>query len=407
MKKIFLPIVILLVASNVFAQESEIARWSFGIKGGIDYYRVSPYASAPDDYWFPFWKDYASQASFAAPILFVERTVNPYFGYGLEVGYFAYNRTTKNNGKYAGVEGGTLDAAIYGSVNVLNLINSKRLENWQRFNIYANFGLGGGWYHYDIETKANGREKYNSGSPFGYLGLTAAYSISRPFELFLEGQYRSYTKDNMGGANVSSYSTDALALLVGLRYKIGTANKTHTRNVSVEEYYPAPVRFIGDGGANSARLQQVEDDVNILKKDVAQLKKQLDELKAKLKELESKSQGESVTVSFQNIEFGFDNAKLTESSKQLLDEIVKQLKADKNWNKLVVSGHTDNIGSADYNKVLSASRAVAVKDYLVKAGIDGNKITTAGWGFEKPIATNDTEEGRAKNRRVDFEIFRK
>lgn len=67
-----------------------------------------------------------------------------------------------------------------------------------------------------------------------------------------------------------------------------------------------------------------------------------------------------------------------------------------------IEGHTDNIGSMGYNIDLSQKRAEAVKDYLVRKGIDESRVSTIGFGFQKPIAPNDTEEGRALNRRAEI-----
>jgi OOP family OmpA-OmpF porin len=68
----------------------------------------------------------------------------------------------------------------------------------------------------------------------------------------------------------------------------------------------------------------------------------------------------------------------------------------------VIEGHTDNVGKAEYNDRLSDDRAKSVRQYLIdKFGIDASRITSAGYGFNKPIASNDTKEGRQKNRRVE------
>ena len=67
-----------------------------------------------------------------------------------------------------------------------------------------------------------------------------------------------------------------------------------------------------------------------------------------------------------------------------------------------LAGHTDNIGSEEYNMKLSEKRAKAVMEYFVRKGIDPNRFTTKGFGFTEPVASNDTKEGRAKNRRVEL-----
>ncbi len=87
--------------------------------------------------------------------------------------------------------------------------------------------------------------------------------------------------------------------------------------------------------------------------------------------------------------------------------ILYKLLADNPTLKIEISGHTDNVGSAGLNKTLSKDRARAVVDFLVERGIDKERLTYAGYGFERPIASNETEEGRQMNRRTEFEIVEK
>jgi outer membrane protein OmpA-like peptidoglycan-associated protein/tetratricopeptide (TPR) repeat protein len=75
--------------------------------------------------------------------------------------------------------------------------------------------------------------------------------------------------------------------------------------------------------------------------------------------------------------------------------------------KIQISGHTDNVGSAAINKRISEQRAGAVVDFLIGRGITNDRLTFKGFGFEKPIASNDTAEGRQMNRRTEFEIIEK
>ncbi|HIE15917.1 MAG TPA: OmpA family protein, partial [Bacteroidales bacterium] len=69
-----------------------------------------------------------------------------------------------------------------------------------------------------------------------------------------------------------------------------------------------------------------------------------------------------------------------------------------------ISGHTDNKGSVEHNKILSRNRAKTVYDYLIANGIDYNRLTYKGYGFDKPIADNSNEAGRKLNRRTEFKI---
>ncbi|HEY4800404.1 MAG TPA: OmpA family protein [Bacteroidia bacterium] len=104
-----------------------------------------------------------------------------------------------------------------------------------------------------------------------------------------------------------------------------------------------------------------------------------------------------------NIFFDFDKASLRPDSKPELQRVVNVLKDNPSM-KIEISGHTDNKGSATYNLKLSESRAKSVVDYLIAAGIEKSRLTFKGYGFLKPIASNETEEGRQQNRRTEFKV---
>ena len=98
----------------------------------------------------------------------------------------------------------------------------------------------------------------------------------------------------------------------------------------------------------------------------------------------------------------FDTAKATirpESFPQL-DAVVDFMVHKKNA-RVEISGHTDNVGNAKANKTLSGQRAQACRNYIVSKGIDKKRLTAVGFGDERPIAPNDTDEGRQKNRRIE------
>ncbi|MES2590506.1 MAG: OmpA family protein [Bacteroidota bacterium] len=104
--------------------------------------------------------------------------------------------------------------------------------------------------------------------------------------------------------------------------------------------------------------------------------------------------------------FNFDSSILTADSYSPLDEAVKILK-DQNSLTFVIEGHTDNVGSDEYNLNLSKARAKTVMDYFVSKGIPVSRISSVGYGEAKPIASNETEEGKAKNRRVEIRARKK
>jgi len=100
------------------------------------------------------------------------------------------------------------------------------------------------------------------------------------------------------------------------------------------------------------------------------------------------------------IEFDTARATLRPGSTGKLDVVYEFLRL-KRHAEVQISGHTDNVGKPKANKTLSEQRAQACRAYLMAKGIDGARIKTAGFGDERPIAPNDTDEGRQKNRRIE------
>ncbi|HEY6172775.1 MAG TPA: OmpA family protein [Candidatus Kapabacteria bacterium] len=110
-------------------------------------------------------------------------------------------------------------------------------------------------------------------------------------------------------------------------------------------------------------------------------------------------------VRMNNIFFETGKAELKSESNAELDRLVDALKTSPAM-ELLIGGHTDNVGNDNTNKSLSDARARAVKTYLVGKGIKTDRLKTAGFGKSKPVATNDTDEGRQLNRRVEFTIMK-
>ena len=101
------------------------------------------------------------------------------------------------------------------------------------------------------------------------------------------------------------------------------------------------------------------------------------------------------------INFDFDKADIKPESQPIIDQIVKLLKNNPSLN-LTVEGYTDNVGTPPYNKKLSDARAKSVVGALTAQGIDALRLKAVGYGQDKPIADNGTDDGRAKNRRVEL-----
>ncbi len=103
------------------------------------------------------------------------------------------------------------------------------------------------------------------------------------------------------------------------------------------------------------------------------------------------------------ITFAYNSADLSSESKKLLSSFADMLNTELAGKRFLIQGHTDNIGGAEHNLRLSEERARAVRTYLSSVGVSSSRLEVKGFGFEKPIYDNDTEEGRSKNRRVEFE----
>jgi outer membrane protein OmpA-like peptidoglycan-associated protein len=112
-----------------------------------------------------------------------------------------------------------------------------------------------------------------------------------------------------------------------------------------------------------------------------------------------------LTVRLKNIYFDFDKTTLKSESYTELNRVVDFLKKNSKI-EIQIEGHTDNKGSDEYNTNLSQGRSQSVVDYLIQQGIDGNRLKAKGFGESKPIESNDTEEGRANNRRVEFTVVK-
>ena len=134
-----------------------------------------------------------------------------------------------------------------------------------------------------------------------------------------------------------------------------------------------------------------------------QMDRQAEELK-KLENAEVERVGEGIKITFDSgLMFPFDQYALTEQSRTNLRELAESLKEHPDTN-ILIEGHTDNTGKEAYNMKLSKRRAESVKDYLTSLGVDSNRLEVTAFGEEMPIASNDTEEGRQKNRRVEVAI---
>ncbi|MBI1814128.1 MAG: OmpA family protein [Deltaproteobacteria bacterium] len=108
-------------------------------------------------------------------------------------------------------------------------------------------------------------------------------------------------------------------------------------------------------------------------------------------------------IVLRGVNFDFSKSNIRPDAVPILDQAISTLK-ESSGITISVEGHTDDIGSDEYNQALSLRRAEAVRDYLASHGIAASRMTVQGFGESSPVATNDTDEGRAQNRRVELRV---
>jgi outer membrane protein OmpA-like peptidoglycan-associated protein len=146
-------------------------------------------------------------------------------------------------------------------------------------------------------------------------------------------------------------------------------------------------------GANIAEAQRIKDSTNAAALRLAQQKSN-DTVFVLIK---------GKTVVLRGVNFEFNKATLTKDSERILWRAYNAMVANPEV-AVVITGHTDNVGSQKYNQVLSLKRAQAVKNWLVEQGIASNRMRTVGRGLNEPVASNETDAGRAENRRIEFYV---
>ena len=133
--------------------------------------------------------------------------------------------------------------------------------------------------------------------------------------------------------------------------------------------------------------------------------RQAEEIRDDLKGARVERVGEGILVTFDSgLLFDVNSYQLRSTTKANLDELAGVLNKYDDT-EVLVAGHTDSSGSDDYNQTLSEKRSSAVRGYLAAKGVPPSRLTTVGYGESEPVATNDSENGRQQNRRVEVAIY--
>lgn len=136
-----------------------------------------------------------------------------------------------------------------------------------------------------------------------------------------------------------------------------------------------------------------------------EMDKQAAELQRDLEGAKVERVGEGIKITFDSgLLFGFDQASLTTTSQTNLKDLATTLKKYEDTN-ILIEGHTDDKGSEEYNQKLSEQRAQSVSSYLTGLGVSSGRVSDVGHGESMPVDSNDSEVGRAANRRVEVAIY--
>jgi peptidoglycan-associated lipoprotein len=177
-------------------------------------------------------------------------------------------------------------------------------------------------------------------------------------------------------------------------------------------------------GVASTKMSEIQSSVEENQKSISDLEAKDAELEARMDKISETAEDAlrraqeagvlaegtflyEVVLTDENVKFGFDKADLSDEGKAALDQFAKKLKADNKGVYLEIQGHTDNIGSEQYNLKLGYKRAEKVMDYFsMEHGFPLHRMNVNSYGEYKPIADNSTKEGRAQNRRVALVVMK-
>ncbi|TYC56826.1 OmpA family protein [Marinobacter sp. BW6] len=130
---------------------------------------------------------------------------------------------------------------------------------------------------------------------------------------------------------------------------------------------------------------------------------QAEELQRQVKNLEAEATERGLVLTLGDVLFATGSSEIQGGTNQNLEELVSFLNQYPD-RQVLIEGHTDNVGSASFNETLSRQRAESVRRFLINRGIDSRRLSVSGFGFERPVTSNETAMGRQQNRRVEVVI---
>lgn len=374
----------------------DASKWSFAIKSGANTLRGMQYKNTLDR---PVNLDLGLE---------LEHSFTPLFGLGFEYLY------QNNDNRF--FDSNIHQTSLFGSLNLTNVVAPYRTGNWQKFNAYTNLGGGLGFSNWEY---MGGKSKDVQTSMAAFAGLNLEYNVSQRCAIGLEGQYRW---NSSAEYNPWSYrgNKDLYSVHLSLRWKLGN-KENHIRNISVTDWVIANTKTDSTLYKDHSALKK---RVINLEKDVAKLYNMKQEkasgggsygnsdLEAKVEKNSKDIQEVKQTVENyfgekQNVVLTFKHGSytLSKESKKELNYIIELMKKSP-MAKLRLEGHADNVGKEPYNQKLSLLRATSIRTHMMEKGINSARVKIQGFGSRRPIASNETLEGRNQNRRVEVYLIK-
>lgn len=364
MKKLFTLMAVLLFiafSSNTFAQ---LAKESWGFGFGVSYPRIVSHAPTVDP-----------QEESIGGFLTLQRNFSEHTAIRLQ-GRF-------NHISYGWGPGFNRD----GNTNVIsgNLDFVYTFVPCESLSPYLSAGVGGAWLMFDNPPVANRDDFFDYQINLG-LGLDMAISDnwSITTELGMHALANDYLEATTGtgrGGFFGSSEDSYMSFNLGLMYTFSKGE-------------PSKYCQLYDGIAVNVPEIDYERIENIVKKHIP---------KEVVKEVVVEKPMDQKWI-LVGVNFDFNKATLRSESYPVLFHAVQVLLQNPDM-RVEIQGHTDNIGSDDYNMKLGERRAKTVKDYLVARGISADRLSVRSFGESQPIADNKTADGRAINRRVEFKVL--
>lgn len=179
--------------------------------------------------------------------------------------------------------------------------------------------------------------------------------------------------------------------------------KGETRLMEAERELLGEQRASARLAARTLEADRAQAEAALARSSQAQTAREAEELQRQIDILEAEATERGLVLTLGDVLFATGSAAIQGGTNQNLEKLVNFLNQYPD-RKVLIEGHTDNVGGAAFNQNLSRQRAESVRRYLVNRGIDSRRLAVSGFGFDRPVATNDTAAGRQQNRRVEVVI---